>query len=64
MKHSVLAPTLTDALRLTGAIQAEGHDARVIHTHGFIGVIIHAPAAVVNNACRRVGFEPGRTLGA
>lgn len=62
MKHSVLAPTLSDAVRLTNAIEAAGHHARIINTHGFVGVIIHAPTHVVNNACRRVSFEPGRTL--
>lgn len=62
MRHQVLSPTLRDAVRLSNAIGGEGWHARIISANGHIGVIIHAPTAVVNAACRRVGFEPGRTL--
>jgi hypothetical protein len=64
MRHAVLSPTRRLAERLTDAIIAEGWHARIITNRRHVGVIIHAPTAVVNIACRRVGFEPGRTLGA
>jgi hypothetical protein len=65
MRHAVLSPTYTDALRLTFAVQQEGWYARIVGARGgHVGVIIHAPLAVLNQACHRVGFEPGRTLGA
>lgn len=65
MRHAVLAPSHLDALRLTHAIESEGWYARIIGARGgHIGVIIQAPHAVVVQACNRVGFTPGRTLGA
>lgn len=63
MRHAVLSPTYGAAERLTNAIRAEGWHARIIGAkNGHIGVIIHAPTCVVTIACRRSGFEPGRTL--
>lgn len=63
MRHAVLAQRYTHALRLTHAIQSDGWYARIIGARGgHIGVIVHAPEHVLNAACERVGFEPGRTL--
>ena len=64
MNHAVISPTLRDAFKLADGIDAAGWHARIVNARGHIGVIIHAPTNVVNSVCRRVGFEPGRAIGA
>jgi hypothetical protein len=64
MRHSILAPTHADARRLARIITDEGHHARVITTRRHAGVIIHAPLAVVANACQRASIDPERYLNA
>ncbi len=63
MRHTVLAPDWHSALQLQHAIQRHGFDARAVTRKEHNVVLVHAPASVLAEACRRVSFVPGERKG-